>query len=42
MNILIIDGNERKASNSYTEMGMPTQFEVYEDVLRSLIKKIVR
>ena len=39
MNILIVDGNERKASNSYTEMGMPTQFEIYEDVLRSLIKK---
>ena len=39
MNILIVDGNERKASNSYTEMGMPTQFEIYEDVLRSLIIK---
>ena len=39
MNILIVDGNERNASNSYTEKGMLTQFEVYEAVLRSLIKK---
>ena len=30
MNILIVDGNEKNASNRYTEMGMPTQYEVYE------------
>ena len=36
MNILIVDGNEESASNKYTEIGMPTQFEVYENVLRNL------
>ena len=39
MNILIVDGNEKNASNRYIEMDMPTQFEVYENVLRSLIKE---
>ena len=39
MNILIVDGNEETASNRYTEMGMPTQFDLYEKVLRNLIKK---
>ena len=39
MNILIVDGNEKNASNRYTEEGMPTQFEVYENVLRSLIEE---
>ena len=38
MNILIIDGNEKNASSRYTEMGMPTQFELYEKLLRNLIK----
>ena len=38
MNILIVDGNEKKASTRYLEMGMPTQFEVYEKVLRKLVK----
>ena len=39
MNILIVDGNEKNASDRYTEMGMPTQYEVYENVLRNLLKK---
>ena len=39
MNILIVDGNEKNASNRYTETGMLTQFEIYEKVLRSLLKK---
>ena len=39
MNILIIDGNEKKSSDNYIKMGMPTQFEVYENILRNLIKK---
>jgi len=39
MNILIVDGNEINASNRYVEAGMPTQYEVYEEVLRKLIKK---
>lgn len=38
MNILIIDGNEKNASNRYLEMGMPTQYEVYEGVLRRLFQ----
>ena len=36
MNILIVDGNEREASSSYTDMGMDTQYEVYKKVLNSL------
>ena len=39
MNILIIDGNEKNASNRYIEMGMPTQYEVYENVIKKLIQK---
>ena len=38
MNILIVDGNEKKASDKYIEFGMPTQYEVYRDVLKSLLK----
>ena len=41
MNILIVDGNEKIASNKYTDQGMPTQYEVYENVLRSLITQDV-
>ena len=37
MNILIIDGNEKNASNRYTQMGMPTQFEVYKNVIMNLL-----
>ena len=39
MNILIIDGNKKEASEKYTQMGMPTQYEVYENILRKLLKK---
>ena len=39
MNILIVDGNEKQASHRYTEIGMQTQFEVYENILRNLLKK---
>jgi len=34
MNILIVDGNEREASERYTKMGMDTQYEVYKKVLK--------
>ena len=34
MNILIVDGNERQASEMYTKMGMDTQYEVYKKVLK--------
>tara|TARA_B100001173_G_C15972333_1_gene540598 strand:+ start:55 stop:876 length:822 start_codon:yes stop_codon:yes gene_type:complete len=36
MNILIVDGNERDASEKYTNMGMDTQYEVYQKVLKNL------
>ncbi len=36
MNILIVDGNEKKASDRYTKLGMQTQFEVYRQILESL------
>lgn len=39
MNILIVDGNEKNASSRYTEMSMLTQYEIYEKVLRNLIKE---
>ena len=39
MNILIVDGNEKNASDKYTEMGMPTQYEVYYNVLKKMISK---
>jgi GMP synthase-like glutamine amidotransferase len=36
MNILIVDGNEKKASDRYTQLQMPTQYEVYKQVLENL------
>ena len=36
MNILIVDGNEKEASDKYTEMGMDTQYEVYSKVINNL------
>ena len=36
MNILIVDGNEKEASERYTKMGMDTQYEVYKNVLENL------
>ena len=38
MNILIVDGNERGASQKYTSLGMDTQYEVYRKVLDNLSK----
>ena len=37
MNILIVDGNEKKASERYIQHNMPTQYEVYKDVLKKLL-----
>ena len=36
MNILIVDGNEKEASDRYIEIGMDTQYEVYSKVIKSL------
>ena len=36
MNILIVDGNEKSASEQYTKFGMQTQFEIYKEVLENL------
>ena len=38
MNILIVDGNEKEASDRYTKMGMDTQFKVYEKILKNKSK----
>ena len=34
MNILLVDGNEKEASDRYTKFGMDTQFQVYEKILK--------
>ena len=36
MNILIVDGNEKTASDKYIKSGMKTQFEVYKNILEKL------
>jgi len=36
MNILIVDGNEKEASDKYKEMGMDTQYEVYSKIIDNL------
>ncbi|PPR44716.1 MAG: Gamma-glutamyl-L-1-hydroxyisopropylamide hydrolase [Alphaproteobacteria bacterium MarineAlpha5_Bin8] len=36
MNILIVDGNEEEASQRYTNLGMETQYQVYEKVINKL------
>ena len=36
MNILIVDGNEKEASQKYKVLGMDTQYEVYKKVLENL------
>ena len=38
MNILIVDGNEKKASDKYVELGMDTQYEVYSKILNKISK----
>ena len=39
MNLLIIDGNEKEASDRYVRLGMDTQFEVYKKILKKISKK---
>tara|TARA_B100000674_G_scaffold375421_1_gene317906 strand:+ start:362 stop:1177 length:816 start_codon:yes stop_codon:yes gene_type:complete len=34
MNLLLVDGNEKEASDRYLRLGMETQFEVYKNVLK--------
>ena len=34
MNLLLVDGNEKEASDRYVIMGMETQFEVYKKILK--------
>ena len=36
MNVLIVDGNEKIASDKYIQLQMPTQYEVYKEVLDNL------
>ncbi len=38
MNILLVDGNEKEASDRYIDMGMDTQFEVYKNILKKNTK----
>ncbi len=39
MNILLVDGNEKDASDRYISMGMDTQFEVYKKILKKNSKQ---
>ena len=39
MNILLVDGNEKEASDRYIRMGMDTQFEIYKKILKKNSKK---
>ena len=39
MNILIVDGNELSASETYTKIGMLTQYEVYKNILTELSER---
>ena len=39
MNLLIVDGNEKEASDRYVRLGMETQFEVYKKILKKISKK---
>ena len=41
MNILIVDGNEKKASDSYVELEMDTQYEVYSKILKKLSNNLL-
>lgn len=41
MNILIVDGNQVSASDSYTKLGMPTQYELYKNVLTELSERTI-
>ena len=37
MNILIVDGNEKEASDKYVQLGMDTQYDVYYKILQKFI-----
>ncbi len=39
MNLLLVDGNEKEASDRYVKMGMDTQFEVYKKILKKNSKE---
>ena len=39
MNILLVDGNEKEASDKYINASMQTQYEVYETILKKNTKK---
>ena len=39
MNVLLIDGNEKEASDRYIRLGMDTQFEVYKNILNKKSKE---
>tara|TARA_B100000029_G_scaffold515247_1_gene621337 strand:- start:1935 stop:2750 length:816 start_codon:yes stop_codon:yes gene_type:complete len=39
MNILLVDGNEKDASDKYVNAGMETQYEVYNKILHKLSNK---
>ena len=41
MNILIVDGNQLSASDSYTKHEMPTQYELYKNVLTELSERTI-
>jgi len=41
MNILIVDGNEKEASDCYVEQGMDTQYEVYSKILKKLSNNLL-
>ena len=36
MNILIVDGNEKEASDKYREIGIDTQYEIYSKILKKI------
>ena len=36
MNILIVDGNEKEASDHYTKLGMDTQYDIYSKVINKI------
>ena len=40
MNILLVDGNEKEASDRYAKLGMDTQFQVYEKILKNILVQL--
>ena len=41
LNILIVDGNEKSASDSYVDLGIETQYDVYSKILKKLSNNIL-